>query len=175
MKNVYLIGMMGSGKTTTGRALAKLLAASFIDLDERIVQKAGRSINDIFKLEGEASFRKQENEALSNVLTLENQVVATGGGIVIHPENRMRLKRAGAVIYLKANLDTLWQRVERKTDRPLLAVDRPREMFAQLFKTREPFYKEAAECVIMTDGKSPETVAKEIYETWFHEKNKSKS
>lgn len=171
MKNVYLIGMMGSGKTTTGRALAKLLSIPFVDLDDRIVQKAGRSINEIFKDQGERYFRDLETEALKNVSKSSNQIVATGGGIVINPENRTRLKETGLVIYLKTSTDVLWERVKEKKDRPLLATSNPKQTFLELFQSRTPLYVENSQKSFLTDHKTPEAVAKEIYQVCFNEKN----
>ncbi len=167
MKNVYLIGMMGSGKTTTGRALAKLLALPFVDLDELIVQKAGRSINEIFKTEGEGRFRELETEILKQVSNSSDQVVATGGGLVINPENRNLLKTTGLVIYLKTETNVLWDRVKVKKDRPLLATADPKKTFLDLFQFRSPLYVENSQMVFATDYKTPEAVAEEIYEVCF--------
>ena len=167
MKNVYLIGMMGSGKTTTGRVLAKLLSIPLVDLDELIVQKAGHSINDIFKTEGESYFRNLETEILKQVSNSSDQVVATGGGIVIDPENRNRLKTTGLVIYLKTNTNVLWERVKSKKDRPLLATSDPKQTFLELFQSRSPLYVENSQMVFATDYKTPEAVAEEIYEVCF--------
>lgn len=171
MKNVYLIGMMGSGKTTTGRVLAKLLSIPFVDLDERIVQKAGHSINEIFKNQGGRYFRDLETEALINVSKSSNQIVATGGGIVINPENRARLKNTGLVIYLKTSTGVLWERVKEKKDRPLLATSNPKQTFLELFQSRTPLYIENSQKSFLTDHKTPEAVAKEIYQACFNEKN----
>ena len=170
MKNIYLIGMMGSGKTTSGRALAKLLKSPFVDLDERIVEHVGHSINDIFKTHGEPYFRKIENELLAGVSVETNQVVATGGGIVINSSNRERMKSTGLVIYLKTSLNVLWERVKEKKDRPLLGGTDPEKALAGLFYVRVPLYEASSEKVFITDGKSPEAVAVEIYKTCFEKK-----
>ena len=167
MKNVYLIGMMGSGKTTTGRALAKLLSVPFVDLDDQIVQKAGCSINEIFKRKGEHYFRDLETELLKNVSGSSDQVIATGGGIVIDPENRTKLKSTGLVVYLKTSADVLWERVKEKKDRPLLATSNPKQTFFELFQFRTPLYVESSEKFFLTDRKTPETVAQEIYKACF--------
>jgi len=170
MKNVYLIGMMGSGKTTSGRALAKLLAVPFVDLDDRIVEHTGHSINDIFKMEGEPYFRSVETELLTRISGTTNQVVATGGGIVIHSANSERMRNAGLVIYLKTSLDVLWERVKGKKDRPLLKSSDPRKSLADLFYKRTPLYESNSDKVFLTDHKSPEAVALEIYKTCFEKK-----
>ena len=167
MKNVYLIGMMGSGKTTTGQALAKLLSVPFVDLDEQIVQTAGHSINEIFKTKGEPYFRQLEADVLRKVSGSSGQVVATGGGIVINSENRAKLKSTGFVIYLKTGINTLWDRVKTKKDRPLLATADPKQTFTELFQFRAPLYAESSERVFLTDHKTPEAVAQEIYKACF--------
>ena len=170
MKNIYLIGMMGSGKSTSGRALAKLLALSFIDLDDRIVEQTGRSINDIFKTEGESFFRDVESKLLVQVSRETDQVVATGGGIVLNPLNREHMKDTGVVIYLKTNLDVLWERVKGKKDRPLLGLSDPKKSLADLFHKRAPLYEASSDQVFVTDHKSSEAVALEIYKTCFEKK-----
>ena len=170
MKNVYLIGMMGSGKTSSGRALAKLLALPFIDLDDRIVDYVGHSINDIFKMEGESYFRNVESKLLLQVSHASDQVVATGGGIVLNPSNGDRMKNTGLVIYLKTSLNVLGERVKEKKDRPLLVASNPKRALADLFHERTPLYEEHADKIFLTDRKSPEAVALEIYRTCFEKK-----
>ena len=170
MKNVYLIGMMGSGKTSSGRSLAKLLKATFLDLDEQIVEEAGQSINDIFKTKGEAHFRKLESELLIRASKLTDHVVATGGGIVLKPENNTRMKETGAVVYLKTSLDVLWRRVSHNKSRPLLATPDPQKTLAELLSKRSLLYETTADKIFLTDGKTPEAVALEIYKTCFEKK-----
>ena len=170
MKNIYLVGMMGSGKTTSGKALAKLLGLPFVDLDERIVEQAGYSINDIFKTEGEPYFRNVESQLLAQVSRTTDQVIATGGGIVINSINSERMRSTGFVIYLKTSLDVLWERVKEKKDRPLLQFPDPRKSLAALFYKRTPLYELSSEKVFLTDHKSPEAVALEIYKTCFEKK-----
>ncbi len=167
---MYLIGMMGSGKTTSGRALAKLLSIPFVDLDDRIVEYEGESINEIFEKKGEPHFRKVETELLGQVSKIENQVVATGGGIIINPLNSERMRNTGFVIYLKTSLDILWERVKQKKDRPLLKSSDPKKSLADLFCKRTPLYESSSKKVFLTDHKSPEAVALEIYKTCFEKK-----
>ena len=170
MRNVYLIGMMGSGKTTSGRALAKLLSVSFVDLDDQIVEREGSSINEIFEKKGEPHFRKVETELLNQVSKTTNQVVATGGGIVLNSSNSDRMRNTGSAIYLKTSLDVLWERVKEKKDRPLLKSSDPRKSLADLFYKRTPLYESSADKVFLSDYKSPETVALEIYKACFEKK-----
>jgi len=167
MRNIYLIGMMGAGKTATGRELARLLSLAFTDIDDLIVDEVGRSINEIFKGEGEAFFRKAERDVLARVVSRSNQVVATGGGIVLDPMNRERIKATGTAIYLKTGLAVLWQRVQEKKDRPLLRTPEPRETLTELLRERSPFYEALADKSFLTDGKSPSAVAQEIFNTCF--------
>ncbi len=167
MKNIYLIGMMGSGKTTSGRELAKMLSLSFVDLDEQIIQKEGRSIADIFKKEGESYFRRSEADALREVSHLSNQIIATGGGIVLSGENRSIMKKSGEIVYLKTGLDTLWERVKGKKDRPLLQGPDPKKALSDLFKFRSPLYDETADKVYVTDEKNPAQAADEMFKAFF--------
>lgn len=164
MENIYLVGMMGSGKTSTGRALAQKLSFHFVDLDELICEQARLTINEIFKRHGEPYFRDCERRLLCEVSNRRKQVVATGGGVVLHPENRALMKKNGTVIYLDSKLETLWERVKDKKDRPLLAHPNPKKMLQELFQTRKPLYEEVASDVVITDHKSPEQVAIEISE-----------
>lgn len=170
MRNIYLIGMMGSGKTSSGRELARLLGVSFVDLDELVAERAGRSINEIFKFEGEPFFRALERNVLEEVASRSDQVVATGGGSILDPLNRERMRRTGITIYLKASLPTLWERVKQKKDRPLLETRNPQEMLAYLFRLRGPLYEAEADKTFLTDRKSPEEIALEIYKTCFEGK-----
>ena len=170
MKNIYLIGMMGSGKTTSGRALAKLLSLPFIDLDDQIIQQEGKSINEIFEKKGEPHFRKVESGLLLKSSQKTDQVLATGGGIVISLSNRERMKNTGMVIYLKTSLDVLWERVKAKKDRPLLHGADPQKALATLFAQRTPLYETIADKVFLTDHKPSEAVVLEIYKTCFEKK-----
>jgi shikimate kinase len=167
MKNIYLIGMMGSGKTTTGQALAKLFALKFVDVDDLIVERAHQSINDIFKKQGEPYFRKLESEILHEVSMRSSQVASTGGGIVLMPENVEQMKKTGTVIYLKTSLEVLWERVKDKTDRPLLKTRKPQKTLADLLRDRSFLYEAAQNKTFLTDQKTPEEVATEIYKTCF--------
>ncbi len=161
---------MGSGKTTTGIALAKRMGLSYVDLDERIVEQEGRSINEIFNMKGEGYFRNLETQLLNQTSKKTDQVVATGGGIVINPMNRERMQDTGFVIYLKTSLAVLWERVKEKKDRPLLKSSDPHQSLADLFRKRTPWYEEVSERFFLTDSKSPEAVALEIYKTCFESK-----
>ncbi len=167
MKNVYLIGMMGSGKTSSGKVLAEMLSVPFIDLDDRIVSKAGRSINEIFNLYGESYFRNMEHEMLAEVSKGSNEIIATGGGVVLNPISCALMKNSGLVIYLKTSIDVLWERTKTKKDRPLLQTADPKKTLVELFKMRAPLYEQNSSKSFLTDRKTPEEVAEEIYKDCF--------
>jgi len=167
MRNTYLIGMMGSGKTTSGRALARLLDVPFVDLDERIVERAGRSINEIFQTEGEPYFRRLERELLAQVSGNQGQVVATGGGIVLDRANGAQMRRTGLVVYLRTSFEVLWERVQEVRDRPLLRARDPRKALAELCRERVPLYENVSDRIFLTDRKTSEAVALEIFKACF--------
>ncbi|MEY2406414.1 MAG: shikimate kinase [Acidimicrobiaceae bacterium] len=147
--HVVLVGLMASGKTTIGRRVAKRLERTFVDADDLLEQRAGRSVRDIFANDGEAAFRRLESELLGELLNAaEPQVIATGGGVVVAPVNRQRLKRAGAfVVWLYADASFLTSRAEGKASRPLLDDD-PASTLARLAAEREPWYREVADVTI---------------------------
>lgn len=167
MKNVYLIGMMGSGKTTTASELAKLLGMQAVDLDELICEEAGKSVNDIFQDDGEPAFRALETKVLEDVASRSGQIVGTGGGVVISPKNVRRMRETGILIYLKTDLNVLWERIKHKKDRPLLKSDSPQETLQALLKVRSPLYEQASAIIVMTDGKTPKQVAEDIHRRHF--------
>jgi shikimate kinase len=159
---VVLVGPMGAGKSTIGRLLANLLSLDFQDTDQMIEKRTGADIPWIFDVEGEAGFRERESAVLKEALALSNLVLATGGGIVTCEENRTLLKQTGTVVYLTADIDQLLERTARDKKRPLLQVKNPRQRMAELFKTRDPLYREVATLIIKTDRRSPKLVAEEI-------------
>ena len=152
---------MGSGKTTVGELVAHRLRLPFYDLDQRIRQVTGLSIVELFAQQGEAAFRVIEREVLSEIACLPVGVVATGGGVVLREENRALMRRKGWVIYLRASPETLWQRLQHTTDRPLLRTESPYETLQVIAQAREPLYQEA-DWVIDTDALCPEEVADAI-------------
>ena len=164
MSNVYLIGMMGSGKTVTGRQLASLLHYGFVDVDEMIQEKTRRAIAEIFEKKGEAYFRREEAEAIKEAAGVGLRVVATGGGSILVSENVERMRATGKIVYLEASLEVLWQRVRAKKDRPLLRQTDPRESLARIFKDRKALYEKAADLRVLTDDRSATAVAREIFE-----------
>ena len=158
---------MGSGKTTTACELAKLRGIKQTDLDELLQDFSKKSINQIFSEDGEAAFRELEKTILKRVITGKNQVIATGGGIVLSPENIQQMRGSGTVIYLKTSFPALWQRVKNSKERPLLKSKSPEALFHSIFDERTPLYESASHHCVITDSKTPKQVAIEINETFF--------
>ncbi len=141
---------MGAGKTTVGRMLAKRLGKRFVDSDHEIEARTGASIPWIFEIEGEASFRRREAEMICELTAQAGIVLATGGGAILHPENRQYLKKRGTVIYLRASVDSILQRTSNDKNRPLLQTADPRRRLEELTAQREPLYEEIADIIIDT-------------------------
>ena len=148
------MGMMGAGKTTVGRQLAKRLGKSFCDSDREIEARTGVRVAVIFDIEGEAGFRKREAEAIEQLTALDDIVLATGGGAVLDPRNREVLKTRGFVIYLHAQPLVLCQRTRIDKSRPLLQGGDPRDRLEKLYAERDPLYREVADLVIDTGRQS---------------------
>lgn len=146
-KTVVMVGMMGAGKTAVGTAVARALGVPFLDLDEEIVRAADRSIAEIFERDGEAFFRARETEVLGRLLRDTPCILSTGGGAFLSETNRALVHEAGVSVWLRAELDLLWQRVRHKTTRPLLRTANPRETLRVLNEARLPFY-ELADLVV---------------------------
>jgi shikimate kinase len=151
-QNVTLIGFMGSGKTTIGQDLAPSLNFSFVDTDDLIVARAGKSVPEIFAESGEDHFRDLESEVLQSLSNESSHVIATGGGIILRPENRALIKNIGFTVWLDATEDTIFERVSRNRERPLLHTPDPRETISNLLQTRRPLYQESADLVVSTNG-----------------------
>ncbi|MXS84832.1 shikimate kinase [Nitrosomonas sp. HPC101] len=150
--NIILIGMMGAGKTTVGKLLANLVGKTFLDVDHEIQQRTGVGIPVIFEIEGEAGFRKRESEVLREVVQQQNIVLATGGGAILHPDNRALLRQHGTVIYLCAPVTELRRRTHQDKNRPLLQTGNAHAKLAELFVQRDPLYRETAH-IIMDSGR----------------------
>lgn len=142
-KTVVMVGMMGAGKTAVGTAVARLLGVPFLDSDEEIVRAASRSIAEIFERDGEPFFRARETEVLGRLLRGDPCILSTGGGAFLSETNRKLIAEAGVSVWLRADLDLLWQRVRHKTTRPLLRTANPRETLRALLEAREPVYARA--------------------------------
>jgi len=160
--NVFLVGMMGAGKTTLGKALAQRMGHEFIDTDRILVERTGVPVATIFEIEGEDGFRRRESSVLAEIAQRDGCVVATGGGIVLAEENRRVMRESGTVVYLRARLESLWERTRHDTTRPLLSTPDPRGTLASLFEQREPLYREAAHVVVDTGSQSSSTLVNRV-------------
>ena len=157
--SIYLVGLMGAGKTSVGRFLAKRLGKTFYDCDHEIERRTGVKIPVIFDIEGEPGFRARETAVLRELTTLPEIVLATGGGAVINPENRRNLSANGTVIYLRASPSELWQRTRNDRNRPLLQTADPHAKLEQLFAERDPLYREVAAIIVDTGSQSVRSLA----------------
>ena len=157
--NIYLIGMMGTGKSTLGKTLSKNMQKPFIDLDSEIEKTGGSSVSEIFDRDGEERFREMETEQLKQY---SGSVVACGGGIVLKLENRHFIKENGIAILLTASMGELSQRLSDSDNRPLLANDITEEALTKLWLERQLDYLNTADFTIETGGKNPEELSEEI-------------
>jgi shikimate kinase len=161
-KTVVMVGMMGAGKTAVGTAVARSLGVQFLDSDEEIVRAASRSIAEIFERDGEAFFRARETEVLGRLLRDRPCILSTGGGAFLSETNRSLVAEAGVSVWLRAELDLLWQRVRHKTTRPLLRTSNPRETLRVLNEARLPFYELADLVVDSSPDLSVEGMAQRV-------------
>lgn len=164
-RNLVLIGFMGTGKSSVGRRVAESLGFAFVDTDQIVVELAGKSIPRIFATDGEERFREWETEALRRCAEKNSQVIATGGGIVTQPENRELLRRAGHVVWLKADPDVVLRRVARNRDRPLLQTADPLATIRDLFASRVELYRVCADEEINTTDLTLEETAHGLSES----------
>lgn len=160
---MVLVGPMGSGKTSVGRRLACVLKRDFFDSDFEIVARTGVAIDHIFDVEGEEGFRLRESAMLADLCEISNIVIATGGGIVIKPQNRELLKQHSFVVYLSSSVEQLVMRTAKSKSRPLLEKSSNREQtIRDILEAREPLYQEVADVVIDTTGKKLYAIISEI-------------
>jgi len=150
MQNVYLVGLMGAGKTTIGRMLARKLGLRFVDSDHEIEARTGASIPWIFEIEGEASFRRREADVIRDLCAQDGIVLATGGGAILNPESRALLQSRGTVVYLRATINSILHRTSHDKNRPLLQTADPRKKLEELLAQREPLYLDMAHIVVDT-------------------------
>jgi len=161
-ENIYLIGLMGAGKTTIGRQLAKALQLPFYDSDKAIEEQTGVDIPTIFEYEGEEGFRLREQNMIEELTQIDGIVLATGGGAILKEKNRQALNSNGYVVYLQCTVDKILQRTKRDTQRPLLDTSNPRERIEKLFAEREGLYLSCADFVIETSSMQSKAVVQNI-------------
>ena len=162
LHRIFLVGPMGAGKSTIGKYLAQHLKVRFADTDTEIEARTGADIPWIFDVEGEVGFRDREQQVVEEMTLWEDIVLATGGGVVMRPENRQALAARGFVVYLHATVDEQVRRTRRDQRRPLLQKGNPEEVLRSLMAIRDPLYRDIADHVIETDGCSPRTVAQRL-------------
>lgn len=162
--NIFFVGLMGAGKTTVGKLIAKRLGKTFYDSDHEIEQRTGVQIPVIFELEGEAGFRKREAAVIEDLSHMQDIVLATGGGAVLSKQNRENLSRNGMVVYLRASVPELWQRTKNDRNRPLLQTSDPRAKLEALLAERDPLYREIADVIIDTGEQSVTTIVQHLEE-----------
>ncbi len=165
-ENIYLIGLMGAGKTTIGKQLAKSLKFPFYDSDKSIEANTGVDIPTIFEFEGEEGFRDREQKMIQKLTQLRGIVLATGGGAILREENRNALKNSGFVVYLQCSIDRILERTRRDTQRPLLKTENPKLRLEQLFEQREPLYLECSDFKVDTGILKSKTVVSFILEAY---------
>ena len=164
-ENIFLIGFMGAGKSTVAVALKERLGYKRVEMDQRIEETRGMTISDIFARYGEAYFRNLESNTLIELGNETGLVISCGGGVVLRPENAEYMKRGGRVVLLTARLETVYERVKDSDERPILNGHMNVEYIEQLMNKRASAYQEAADVVVVTDGKSVEQVVRDVYES----------
>lgn len=163
-ESIFLVGPMGAGKSTVGRALAERLQYDFVDSDHVIEARTGASIPMIFDIEGESGFRDREESVVDDLTQRLQTVLATGGGVVEREENRKHLRSRGFVVYLKSPVEALIQRTKHDRNRPLLQQANPAKVLRELMVRREPWYIEMADLVVETQQVPVHKVVKQIIE-----------
>ncbi|MEW5966302.1 MAG: shikimate kinase [Pseudomonadota bacterium] len=161
--NLFLVGLMGAGKTTVGRLLAKHYGCRFVDSDHEIEARTGVKIPVIFEIEGEAGFRKREEAMIAELTAQSGIVLASGGGAVLSAANRARLRDNGLVIYLRGTPEHLHERTRQDRNRPLLQTENPLEKLRELYRVRDPLYREVADLVVDTGRQGVTGMTRTLY------------
>jgi shikimate kinase len=157
--NIFLVGLMGAGKTSVGKLLARRMGKTFYDSDHEIERTTGVRIPVIFEIEGEAGFRARESRMIAELATMSGVVLATGGGAVLWEQNRRLLSQHGTVVYLRASPHDLWQRTRHDRNRPLLQTGNPLSKLTALFAERDALYREVADVIVDTGNQSVSSLA----------------
>ena len=168
VNRIFLVGPMGAGKSTIGKQLAALLNYGFDDTDWEVQRRTGVDIRTIFDYEGEEGFRKREKRVVDELSQQDQMVLATGGGVVVDPENRRVLMARGMVVYLSCSPEQQFERTLKDKKRPLLQTENPKERLIALMHEREPLYKEVADIIVCTEKRSALSVAKEVVRKLRH-------
>lgn len=168
--NIFLIGFMGTGKTTVSRELAKLLGYEEVDTDARIVRQQNKSIAEIFEKQGEQAFREMETGLLRKFEEETHKIISCGGGMALRQENVRLMQEYGAVVLLTAEPETVFARVQDDNGRPVLNGNMNVTYIRELMAKRMPYYQAAGEVVVATDGRAPQEIAQEIKEKLLFDK-----
>lgn len=162
-KHIYLIGYMGTGKTSVGKLLSERLNLPLLEMDETLSERFGMTINEIFDAFGEDAFRSAESDLLLEISTLENpSVVSCGGGVVLNDKNREILRESGITVLLQAKPQEIYNRLKNNNDRPLISGSNKLKKISKIYEERLPLYEEAAEIITDTDNKTPEEIVDEL-------------
>lgn len=164
MRNIFLIGYMGTGKSTVAAFISKEYGLDVMEMDEVLVQKEEMSISDIFRTCGEEYFREVETNLLKEICMMTNQVVSCGGGVVLRSQNIEEMKKCGTIVLLSASPETILERVKEDGGRPLLQGNKNLAFIANMLEQRRPKYEGAADIVVQTDGKRVLDICKEIFD-----------
>ncbi len=164
-KNIVLVGLMGAGKSTVGRHLAKRLKMAFYDSDHEVERRTGVSISTIFEIEGEKGFRIREEQMIAELCQNKNIILATGGGSILSAATRSIIQKTAHVIYLSTTAEQLFMRIRHDKSRPLMQTDKPLETLRNLLKEREPYYLEVASSIIKTGRQKINVVIHEIIQS----------
>lgn len=164
MQNIFLIGFMGSGKSTVASCLAENCGMEIVEMDQLIVEREGMSIPDIFAQKGEPYFRETETDLLIEIQSEANKVVSCGGGVVLRENNVEEMKKSGTIVLLNAKPETILERVKNDDNRPLLQGNKNVKFISDMMEKRRPKYEDAADFIVQTDGKTVDVICKEIIE-----------
>jgi len=164
MENIFLIGYMGTGKSTVAAYMAKQYGMEVLEMDQMIAEREEMSISDIFAKHGEDYFRDVETKLLIEIQTQENKVVSCGGGVVLRSQNVEEMRKGGKIVLLSAKPETILERVKDDNSRPLLQGNKTTAFISEMMEKRRPKYESAAEIVIQTDGKQVADICNEIFE-----------
>ncbi len=164
MKNIFLIGYMGTGKSTVAAYMAKQYGMEVVEMDRMIADREGMSISDIFAKQGEEYFRDVETKLLQEICLQENKVVSCGGGVVLRSDNVEMMKKRGTIVLLSARPETILERVKDDNSRPLLEGNKTVDFISEMMEKRREKYEGAADIIIQTDGKQIADICNEIYE-----------
>jgi shikimate kinase len=160
--SIFLVGPMGSGKTTVGRFLAQRRGMLFVDADHELEARTGVDIPYIFEREGEDGFREREEQLIDELSQLPGIVLATGGGAIMRPGNRHYLASRGLVVYLYTEVEQQWRRTRKSTHRPLLQQDNPKKKLKELMAIRDPYYRDIADLIVHSKVQSAKALAAKI-------------